>query len=117
MIGSEVLGLKKWQLQFAKALNRFLADKDGSANKIWVKCLKQKVALGSVLDEIPKRFGENIWDFDLKDVMLGTTDVTSKGSVHFIVPDYEDVASFYYRISKTKWRDTDLIKTISMSKL
>ena len=49
--------------------------------------------------------------------MLGTADVTSKGSVHFIVPDYEDVASFYYRISKTKWRDTDLIKTISMSKL
>ena len=64
-------------------------------DKIRMRCLKPKVGSGTVLDDTPVHLPDDIWDFELKDVIAGPLQVFSKGFHQFVVPDYENIAQYY----------------------
>ena len=82
-----------------------LVDEEGPVNKIRMKCLKPKSGSWPILDDTPKHLGDDLWDICLNDIVMGSVEVTPKGSTQFIVPDYENIVAYYVRLTKLKWRN------------
>ena len=87
----------------AKLLNRFLVDEDGPVEKLRMRWLKPKVGSGTELEDTPADLPD-IEDFQLNDVIKGPITVEPKGATKFIVPEYEEIASFYRKIQTINWR-------------
>ena len=57
-----------------------------------------------IRDEAPKHLPD-FWHFELKDIIKGPIEVQPKGSTQFIVPNYENIVSYYRRVSAINWRE------------
>ena len=88
-------GKKQHRLIIGKVLGRFLIDEGGPVDKIRLQCLKPKAGSGTVLYEYPPHVPQDIWNFDLADIIYGLVSLTYRGSHQFNVPDYDDIFNLY----------------------
>lgn len=96
---------RRGQLLIAKLLNRFLEDEGGPIDSLEMKCLKPKVDSGMVLEDTPNHLPDDIWHFEIEDVIKGPIEVIPKGSTQFLVPAYEEIATYYLTPFGTQLED------------
>jgi hypothetical protein len=70
-----------------------------------MKSLKPKVGSGIVVEDTPtpSHLPDDIWHFQIEDVIKGLIEVTPKGNTQFPLPAYEEITAYYRHLSAHNW--------------